>query len=187
MRIASAARLSRALPAAAAAFPVRLYRRRFLRRGDAAAEMSRIWTVALRQRVLRDVSTIDLSTTCSVSKSMPVASGRSASPDERPARRSAGGAGGRGSGRAVLPLDRLGLRRSTKWRRRTRRADLVPALHDPRPRLHAPNCSRVAKAAGCTALVFTVDMPVPGSRYRDERSGLRGPGSRGRCGASARR
>jgi L-lactate dehydrogenase (cytochrome) len=28
--------------------------------------------------------------------------------------------------------------------------------------------------AGCSALVFTVDMPVPGSRYRDVRSGLAG-------------
>ncbi|PMZ06254.1 alpha-hydroxy-acid oxidizing enzyme, partial [Pseudomonas sp. FW306-02-H06C] len=31
-----------------------------------------------------------------------------------------------------------------------------------------------AKAARCSALVFTVDMPVPGSRYRDYRSGLAG-------------
>jgi L-lactate dehydrogenase (cytochrome) len=31
-----------------------------------------------------------------------------------------------------------------------------------------------AKAAGCTTLVFTVDMPVPGSRYRDYHSGLAG-------------
>src|SRR5207244_455385 len=31
-----------------------------------------------------------------------------------------------------------------------------------------------AKEAGCSALVFTVDMPVPGSRYRDYRSGLAG-------------
>lgn len=31
-----------------------------------------------------------------------------------------------------------------------------------------------ARDAGCTALVFTVDMPVPGSRYRDYRSGLAG-------------
>lgn len=31
-----------------------------------------------------------------------------------------------------------------------------------------------ATAAGCSALVFTVDMPVPGSRYRDYRSGLAG-------------
>ena len=32
----------------------------------------------------------------------------------------------------------------------------------------------LAKEAGCSALVFTVDMPVPGSRYRDYRSGLAG-------------
>ena len=31
-----------------------------------------------------------------------------------------------------------------------------------------------AAQAGCSALVFTVDMPVPGSRYRDYRSGLAG-------------
>jgi len=30
------------------------------------------------------------------------------------------------------------------------------------------------QARGCSALVFTVDMPVPGSRYRDLRSGLAG-------------
>lgn len=38
-----------------------------------------------------------------------------------------------------------------------------------------------AQSLGCSALVFTVDMPVPGSRYRDTRSGLAGaPGLRGR-------
>ncbi len=31
-----------------------------------------------------------------------------------------------------------------------------------------------AKALGATALVFTVDMPVPGSRYRDAHSGMSG-------------
>jgi L-lactate dehydrogenase (cytochrome) len=37
-----------------------------------------------------------------------------------------------------------------------------------------------AVAAKCSALVFTVDMPVPGSRYRDLRSGLTGaPGLKG--------
>jgi L-lactate dehydrogenase (cytochrome) len=37
-----------------------------------------------------------------------------------------------------------------------------------------------ARDAQCGALVFTVDMPVPGSRYRDYRSGLAGaPGMRG--------
>lgn len=32
-----------------------------------------------------------------------------------------------------------------------------------------------ARDLGCTALVFTVDMPVPGSRYRDIHSGMSGP------------
>lgn len=37
-----------------------------------------------------------------------------------------------------------------------------------------------AKHANCSALVFTVDMPVPATRYRDYRSGLAGaPGFRG--------
>jgi L-lactate dehydrogenase (cytochrome) len=31
-----------------------------------------------------------------------------------------------------------------------------------------------AKLAGCSALVVTVDMPVPGTRYRDARSGMSG-------------
>ena len=33
----------------------------------------------------------------------------------------------------------------------------------------------VAAEQGCDTLVFTVDMPVPGARYRDEHSGLSGP------------
>jgi L-lactate dehydrogenase (cytochrome) len=32
-----------------------------------------------------------------------------------------------------------------------------------------------AAGAGATALVFTVDMPVPGARYRDAHSGMSGP------------
>ncbi|MCK8084510.1 FMN-dependent L-lactate dehydrogenase LldD [Vibrio sp. 1CM8B] len=32
-----------------------------------------------------------------------------------------------------------------------------------------------AKASGVTTLVFTVDMPVPGARYRDMHSGMSGP------------
>lgn len=38
-----------------------------------------------------------------------------------------------------------------------------------------------AKAAGCPVLVFTVDLPVPGARYRDIRSGF--TGSSGLSGA----
>lgn len=41
-----------------------------------------------------------------------------------------------------------------------------------------------AREAGCNALVFTVDMPVPGTRYRDYRSGL--AGASGILGAARR-
>ncbi|KJY82699.1 lactate dehydrogenase [Vibrio galatheae] len=37
-----------------------------------------------------------------------------------------------------------------------------------------------AKAAGVTTLVFTVDMPVPGARYRDVHSGMSGPNAAAR-------
>ncbi len=36
------------------------------------------------------------------------------------------------------------------------------------------NALERAKAAGCTTLVFTVDMPTPGARYRDAHSGMSG-------------
>ncbi|KMK52099.1 lactate dehydrogenase [[Actinobacillus] muris] len=37
------------------------------------------------------------------------------------------------------------------------------------------NALERAKAAGCSTLVFTVDMPTPGARYRDVHSGMSGP------------
>ncbi|MBN9473116.1 MAG: alpha-hydroxy-acid oxidizing enzyme [Bordetella sp. SCN 67-23] len=37
------------------------------------------------------------------------------------------------------------------------------------------NALERARAAGCSTLVFTVDMPVPGARYRDAHSGMSGP------------
>lgn len=37
------------------------------------------------------------------------------------------------------------------------------------------NALECAWAAGMKTLVFTVDMPIPGSRYRDNRSGMSGP------------
>jgi L-lactate dehydrogenase (cytochrome) len=43
-----------------------------------------------------------------------------------------------------------------------------------------------ARDAGCSALVFTVDLPVPGARYRDYRSGLAGaPGLAGKLRRAA--
>ncbi|KYK72422.1 L-lactate dehydrogenase [Aggregatibacter actinomycetemcomitans serotype e str. SA2149] len=37
------------------------------------------------------------------------------------------------------------------------------------------NALERAKATGCSTLVFTVDMPTPGARYRDMHSGMSGP------------
>ncbi|WP_114239725.1 FMN-dependent L-lactate dehydrogenase LldD [Dyella sp. C9] len=37
------------------------------------------------------------------------------------------------------------------------------------------NALERARAAGCTTLMFTVDMPTPGARYRDAHSGMSGP------------
>jgi L-lactate dehydrogenase (cytochrome) len=47
-------------------------------------------------------------------------------------------------------------------------------LYMTRDRAFMRDMLALAREAGCSALVFTVDMPVPGSRYRDYRSGLAG-------------
>ena len=60
---------------------------------------------------------------------------------------------------------------------------LSPAIQRPmwfqlyvlRDRGFMKNALERAKAAGCSTLVFTVDMPVPGARYRDAHSGMSGP------------
>ncbi|NOL50017.1 FMN-dependent L-lactate dehydrogenase LldD [Pelistega europaea] len=63
--------------------------------------------------------------------------------------------------------------------------EVVPAIKRPmwfqlyvlRDRGFMKNVLERAKAAGCSTLVFTVDMPVPGARYRDAHSGMSGPNS----------
>ena len=61
--------------------------------------------------------------------------------------------------------------------------EVVPAIQRPmwfqlyvlKDRGFMKNVLERAKAAGCSTLVFTVDMPVPGARYRDAHSGMSGP------------
>ncbi|MGP1516592.1 MAG: FMN-dependent L-lactate dehydrogenase LldD [Ottowia sp.] len=61
--------------------------------------------------------------------------------------------------------------------------EVVPAIKRPmwfqlyvlKDRGFMKNVLERAKAAGCSTLVFTVDMPVPGARYRDAHSGMSGP------------
>ncbi|WP_299944958.1 FMN-dependent L-lactate dehydrogenase LldD [uncultured Microbulbifer sp.] len=61
--------------------------------------------------------------------------------------------------------------------------EVAPALERPmwfqlyvlKDRGFMKNVLERAKKAGVTTLVFTVDMPVPGTRYRDMHSGMSGP------------
>ncbi|MFP1453161.1 alpha-hydroxy-acid oxidizing protein [Escherichia coli] len=60
--------------------------------------------------------------------------------------------------------------------------EVAPAIKRPmwfqlyvlRDRGFMRNALERAKAAGCSTLVFTVDMPTPGARYRDAHSGMSG-------------
>jgi L-lactate dehydrogenase (cytochrome) len=131
-------------------------------------------SIALRQRVLRDVSKVDLS--CELfgqQLTLPVAlgpiglAGLNARRGEVQAARAAESAGVPFcmSTVSACPLDEV--RRGTSkpfWFQ----------LYMIRDRAFMRDLLAQARDSQCSALVFTVDMPVPGSRYRDYRSGLAG-------------
>jgi L-lactate dehydrogenase (cytochrome) len=136
--------------------------------------------IALRQRVLRDVSNIDLSATLFGQKSaLPVAlapiglAGMNARRGEVQAARAAAAFGVPFTLSTVsaCPIQEVVAGSPTPfWFQ----------LYMIRDRAFMKDLLAQAAAAGCSALVFTVDMPVPGSRYRDLRSGLAGaPGPMG--------
>jgi L-lactate dehydrogenase (cytochrome) len=136
--------------------------------------------IALRQRVLNDVSSLDLSTTLfGRSQSLPVAlapvglAGMNARRGETQAVRAANAANVPFclSTVSCCPLDEVAAAsRQPFWFQ----------LYMIRDRGYMRELLAQAKAAHCSALVFTVDMPVPGSRYRDVHSGLAGaPGLAG--------
>lgn len=133
--------------------------------------------IALRQRVLQDVSKIDVGTTLFGTRhSLPV---------------------------ALAPVGITGMyaRRGEAQAARAARAAGIPMCLStvslcPLAEVSATGCPSIwfqlyvvkdrgfmrdllarAREAGCTALVFTVDMPTPGSRYRDVHSGMSGPGT----------
>jgi L-lactate dehydrogenase (cytochrome) len=130
--------------------------------------------VALRQRVMRDVAAIDTSTQLFGQRlAMPVAlapvglSGLNARRGEVQAARAAHAAGVPFclSTVSACSIDEV--------------ARAVPQpfwfqLYMIRDRGFMQSLLQQARSAKCSALVFTVDMPVPGSRYRDVRSGLAG-------------
>ena len=131
--------------------------------------------VALRQRVLKDMSQLDTSIELFGEKlSIPVAL-------------SPVGLTGmyrrRGEVQAARAADKHGIPF-------TRSSVSVCPIEEVAPKIQRPmwfqlyvlkdrgfmqNALERAQAAGCTTLVFTVDMPVPGARYRDAHSGMSGP------------
>ncbi|HJD44406.1 MAG TPA: FMN-dependent L-lactate dehydrogenase LldD [Candidatus Paenalcaligenes intestinipullorum] len=131
--------------------------------------------VALRQRVLKDMSALDLSTTLFGEQlAMPVVLapvGLTGMFAQRGEVQAAKAADARGvpftlSTVSVCPIE-----------------EVAPAISRPmwfqlyvlRDRGFMRNALERAKAAGCSTLVFTVDMPTPGARYRDAHSGMSGP------------
>jgi len=137
-------------------------------------------SVTLKQRVLRDVSNIDLSRELFGKKwSMPVGlgpvglSGLYARRGEVQAAKAAAAAG--------VPFT-LSTLSGCSVEEVARAAPLWFQLYVVKDRGFVSDMIARAKEAGCGALLLTVDLPVPGTRYRDYRAGisgsLRGPASR---------
>ena len=132
-------------------------------------------SIALRQRVLKNMSELSLETRLfNETLSMPIAlapvglTGMYARRGEVQAARAAAAKGipFTMSTVSVCPIE-----------------EVAPAIDRPmwfqlyvlKDRGFMRNALERAKAAGVTTLVFTVDMPVPGARYRDAHSGMSGP------------
>lgn len=137
--------------------------------------VSDLANIALRQRVLRDMSQLSLETQLlGETLAMPVALapvGLTGMYARRGEVQAAKAAAAKGipftlSTVSVCPIE-----------------EVAPAISRPmwfqlyvlKDRGFMKNALERAKAAGVTTLVFTVDMPVPGARYRDAHSGMSGP------------
>lgn len=131
--------------------------------------------IALRQRVLNDMSSLSLETKLfNETLSMPVA----LSPVGL-----TGMYARRGEVQAAVAADKKGIPFTLSTVSVCPIEEVTPAISRPmwfqlyvlRDRGFMRNALERAKAAGCSTLVFTVDMPVPGARYRDAHSGMSGP------------
>lgn len=133
--------------------------------------------VALRQRVLSDVATIDTSVELFGRRmALPVALGPVGIAGMY--RRRGEGQAARAAHRKGLPftLSTVGICSMTELRAAAQDGPLWYQLYVLRDRGFMRELLARAKEAGAEALVFTVDMPVPGARYRDAHSGMSGPG-----------
>ena len=128
--------------------------------------------ITLRQRVLRDVSSVDLGTELFGERwAMPVGlgpvglSGLYARRGEVQAARAAAA--------AAIPFA-LSTLSACSIGEVARSAPLWFQLYIVKDRGFVRDMIAAAKEAGCGALLLTVDLAVPGTRYRDYRSGLSG-------------
>ena len=150
-----------------------------------ARNVSDLADLSMRQRVLKDVSRVSTRTTLfGVEQAMPVAlapvglTGMYARRGECQAARAAAKKGVPFclSTVSVCDVDEVA------------KASANPIwfqLYVLRDRAFMRDLLARAAAAGATTLVFTVDMPVPGARYRDAHSGMSGPNAAARRLAQA--
>ena len=131
--------------------------------------------VALRQRVLKDMSQLDTSIELFGERlSIPVA----LSPVGL-----TGMYARRGEVQAARAADKFGIPFCMSSVSVCAIEEVTPKINRPmwfqlyvlKDRGFMKNALERAQAAGCSTLVFTVDMPVPGARYRDMHSGMSGP------------
>lgn len=138
------------------------------------ANIEDLQDISLRQRVLNDVSAIDLSTSLFGQQlAMPVAlgpiglAGMAARRGEVQAARAAASKGVPFTLSTVSACSLAEVARGSP-------APFWFQLYMVRERGFMRSLLDEASAACCPVLVFTVDMPLPGARYRDVRSGLSG-------------
>ncbi|RZZ88442.1 FMN-dependent L-lactate dehydrogenase LldD [Pseudoxanthomonas winnipegensis] len=140
-----------------------------------ARNVTDLGEIALRQRVLKDMSQLDLSTTLfGETLAMPVVLGPVGL---------TGMFARRGEVQAAQAAARKGIPFTLSTVSVCPIEEVAPTL--PRPmwfqlyvlkdRGFMRHALERAQAAGVRTLVFTVDMPVPGARYRDLHSGMSGP------------
>ena len=131
--------------------------------------------VALRQRVLKDMSQLDTGIELFGEKfSIPVALAPVGL---------TGMFARRGEVQAAMAADKKGIPFTMSSVSVCPIEEVAPRLGRPmwfqlyvlKDRGFMKNALERAQAAGVSTLVFTVDMPVPGARYRDAHSGMSGP------------
>jgi len=140
-----------------------------------ARNVSDLADLSLRQRVLKDVSQVDTSTTLfGHYQALPVALapvGLTGMYARRGECQAAKAAAAKGVPFCLSTVSVCDLAEVSK-------ASPTPIwfqLYVLRDRAFMRDLLAKAADAGATALVFTVDMPVPGARYRDAHSGMSGP------------